>query len=36
MVSLKFLIFGSPKDDLLHRPDLIKGGGGQKLPILRR
>ena len=31
---------GSPKDDLLHRPYTIKkttrGGGGQKLPILRR
>ena len=26
---------GSPKDDLLHRPYLIKRGGGQKLPILR-
>ena len=34
---------GSPKDDLLHRPYLIKkttrsweGGGSQKLPILRQ
>ena len=31
---------GSPKDDLLHRPYFYKkddkGGGGQKLPILRR
>ena len=31
---------GSPKDDLLHRPYLIKkttrGGGGQKSPILGR
>ena len=31
---------GSPKDDLLDRPYTIKkttrGGGGQKLPILRR
>ena len=31
---------GRPKDDLLHRPYLIKkddkGGGGQKLSILRR
>ena len=30
----------SPKEDLLHRPYLIKkitrGGGGQKSPILRR
>ena len=30
---------GSPKDDLLHRPYLIKkmtrGGGGQKVMILR-
>ena len=31
---------GSPKDNLLHRPYLIKktsrGEGGQKLPILRQ